>query len=69
MCEDGHKDPPGTARITRYRSAAARDARKALFQQDVQNATSPNRSHAAGRPSLALVNGLLVDRVTGEILP
>ena len=69
MCEDGHKDPPGTARITRYRSAAAREARKALFQQDVQNATGTNRSPATGRPSLALINGLLVDRVTGEILP
>ena len=67
-CEDGHKEPPGAARVIRYRSAAARGARCALFDEDVRDATSTTRS-ATDRPSLALINGLLADRMTGEILP
>lgn len=68
MCEDGHQDPPGKARVTRYRSVEARDARQALYRQDIKNSTGPTPTAAAGA-SLTLINGLLVDRVTGEILP
>ena len=68
VCEDGHKNPPGTARTSRYHALAATDARQDLFTQDVA-ASAAALNRPAGRTSLALVDGLLVDTSTGEVLP
>lgn len=69
VCEEGHTQPPAAARITRYRSPAAQEARQALFTRDIQQTTGVGGRRPPGRPSLALVGGVLVDRMTGEIQP
>lgn len=68
-CENGHQTWPSTSRYTRHSSDAHRKRRRASYEDDTaQDRSAFDESHTQQPPTLTVVDGVLLDPSTGEVV-
>ena len=71
ICEDGHRNAPGTARNTRYSNPLAAHDRNDLYLTDIiattREAPVSSLVPPLTRPQFQVIDGMLVDTTTGQI--
>ena len=69
-CDDGHQQWPAQGRYARHTGSAAQQERQRTFNQDIDMLRHAVEPLAAERtvPRLQIVDAVLVDAITGEVL-